>query len=88
MAFPYLMYLVRALQAGGDTLTNTGDVVIGTAYIYQSLETRVYCHPNRPHLFVLVDLPFTRRPPHAYDCPTSRGARRKCPKGHRCFGRI
>ena len=42
MAFPYLMYLVRALQAGGDTLTNTGDVVIGTAYIYQSSETRVY----------------------------------------------
>ena len=31
----------RPSQAGGYTLTNAGDVVIGTAYIYQSLGARV-----------------------------------------------
>lgn len=48
MAFQYLMYLASVgmnpspLKAGGGKFTNPTDIVLGTAYIYQSLGAGFY----------------------------------------------
>ena len=48
MAFPYMMYLASVgtcpspPQAGGDTLTNITDIVLGIASVYSNSGMRYY----------------------------------------------